>query len=96
MTTNSEIRVDNIQKVYGKRQVVKGISMNLKQGEIVGLLGPNGGEIYIDQTNVTKFPMFKRSRLGLAYLPQEASVFRKLTVEENIEAVMQLIKYPKA
>lgn len=114
MTTNSEIRVDDVKKVYGKRTVVKGVSMKLQQGEIVGLLGPNGagktttfymvsglvrpngGDIYIDGTKVTKFPMYRRSRLGLAYLPQEASVFRKLTVEENIYAIMQLIKYPKA
>lgn len=115
MTTDQDIviKTENIVKIYGKRTVVKGISMTLKQGEIVGLLGPNGagktttfymisglitpnkGKIKIGETEVTKFPMYKRSRLGLAYLPQEASVFRKLTVEDNLYAIMQLINYPK-
>ena len=101
MTTdeNIVIKTENIVKIYGKRTVVKGISMTLKQGEIVGLLGPNGagktttfymisglitpnkGKIKIGDTEVTKYPMYRRSRLGLAYLPQEASVFRKLTVK---------------
>ena len=114
MSTNSSIiKADQIIKKYGKRTVVKGISMQVQQGEIVGLLGPNGagkttsfymisgliqpneGKILIDETDVTNFPMYKRSRLGLAYLPQEASVFRKLSVEDNIYAIMQLIGYPK-
>ncbi|MCB0277943.1 MAG: LPS export ABC transporter ATP-binding protein [Calditrichaeota bacterium] len=114
MTTNSSvISVANIIKKYGKRTVVKGISMELKQGEIVGLLGPNGagktttfymisglirpngGQIFIDDKEISKLPMYKRSRLGLAYLPQEASVFRKLSVEDNLYAIMQLIGYPK-
>ena len=63
---------------------------------ISGLITPNKGRILIGDTEVTKYPMHKRSRLGLAYLPQEASVFRKLSVEDNIYAIMQLIKYPKA
>jgi lipopolysaccharide export system ATP-binding protein len=63
---------------------------------ISGLITPNVGQIFIDDKEITKYPMYKRSRLGLAYLPQEASVFRKLTVEENIYAIMQLIGFPKA
>jgi lipopolysaccharide export system ATP-binding protein len=62
---------------------------------ISGLITPTSGKIYIDGTDVSKYPMFKRSRLGLAYLPQEASVFRKLSVEDNIYAIMQMIGYPK-
>lgn len=109
----SQILAKDIVKVYGKRTVVKGITMEVNMGEIVGLLGPNGagkttsfymisgliqpnaGQIFIGDVDVTKAPMYKRSRQGLAYLPQEASVFRKLTVEENIYAIMQLIGYPK-
>lgn len=59
---------------------------------IVGLVASDGGEIYIDNTRITHLPMHKRARLGLSYLPQEASVFRKLTVAENIQAVLELLK----
>ena len=62
---------------------------------ISGLIKPNAGKIFIDDTEIGKLPMYKRSRLGLAYLPQEASVFRKLSVEDNLYAIMQLIGYPK-
>ncbi len=107
------LRADNIMKKYGKRMVVKGISLEVKQGEIVGLLGPNGagktttfymivglikpfsGKIFLDDTNITTMPMYKRAKLGVGYLPQEASVFRKMSVEDNIRAVIQMTKTPK-
>ena len=98
----------NIVKSYGKRTVVKGVSLEVRQGEIVGLLGPNGagkttsfymivglvkpnsGDIFLNGENITNLPMYKRAKAGVGYLPQEASVFRKLSVEDNIKAVLQL------
>lgn len=104
------LRADNLIKKYNSRTVVKGVSVEVKQGEIVGLLGPNGagktttfymivglikpneGEIFLDNNNITGLPMFKRAQLGVGYLPQEASVFRKLSVEDNIKAVLEMKK----
>lgn len=101
-------------KKYGKRQVVKGVSMEVNQGEIVGLLGPNGagkttsfymivgliqpnaGKVFLNEKNITSLPMYKRARQGIGYLPQEASVFRKLSVEHNILAILQMRKLSKA
>ncbi|HZW62807.1 MAG TPA: ATP-binding cassette domain-containing protein, partial [Flavobacteriaceae bacterium] len=62
---------------------------------IVGLIKPNGGNIHLDQTNITKFPMYKRAQNGIGYLAQEASVFRKLSIEDNILSVLQLTKLSK-
>ena len=107
------LKADSIIKYYGKKEVVKGVSVQLKQGEIVGLLGPNGagkttcfymmvglvkpneGAVYLDDLNITKLPMYKRAQLGLGYLAQEASVFRKMTVEDNILAVLEMTKLTK-
>lgn len=104
------LRTDNIIKKYGKRTVVKGVSVNVKQGEIVGLLGPNGagkttsfymivglikpnsGAVYLDDKEITKEPMYKRAQLGIGYLAQEASVFRSMSVEDNISAVLEFTK----
>ena len=101
------LKADNIQKMYGNRKVVKGISLEVSQGEIVGLLGPNGagkttsfymivgmikpneGHIYLDDEEITKDAMYKRAQKGIGYLAQEASVFRKLTVEEIILSVLE-------
>ena len=101
------LRAENIQKVYGSRKVVKGISLEVQQGEIIGLLGPNGagkttsfymivgmikpnaGNIYLNDEDITKYPMYKRAQKGIGYLAQEASVFRKLSVEDNIMSVLQ-------
>lgn len=101
------LRVENLKKKYGKREVVKDISFEMKGGQIVGLLGPNGagktttfymivgfiksngGHIYINNKDISNLPMHKRSRLGLSYLPQEPSIFRKLSVEDNIRLVAQ-------
>jgi lipopolysaccharide export system ATP-binding protein len=107
------LRADNIIKKYGSRTVVKGISLQVAQGEIVGLLGPNGagkttsfymivgmiqpnaGNIYLDDENITDAPMYKRAQKGIGYLAQEASVFRKLSVEDNILSVLQFTKLSK-
>lgn len=102
-----------IKKSYKGRQVVKGVTVEVNQGEIVGLLGPNGagkttsfymivglvkpdsGKVYLDDREITKLPMYKRSQLGLGYLPQEVSVFRKLSVEDNIMAILEMTKLSK-
>jgi lipopolysaccharide export system ATP-binding protein len=100
--------VENLQKRYGGRTVVKDVSLTVESGEVVGLLGPNGagkttcfymvvglapldaGTIELNGTSIAHMPIHRRARLGLSYLPQEASVFRKLTVEENVRAVLEL------
>jgi lipopolysaccharide export system ATP-binding protein len=98
-----------LRKAYRKRTVVDGVSLEIRQGEIVGLLGPNGagkttvfymivglerpdgGRILLDSKDIARLPMYLRARNGISYLPQEASVFRKLTVEENILLVLQTL-----
>jgi lipopolysaccharide export system ATP-binding protein len=107
------LRAENIKKSYKNKLAVKGISVEVKQGEIVGLLGPNGagkttsfymivglikpteGHIFLDDMEITKFPMYKRAQHGIGYLAQEASVFRKLTVQENIMSVLELTDLPR-
>lgn len=107
------LRADNIVKKYKSRTVVKGVSFNVKQGEIVGLLGPNGagkttsfymvvglvkpnsGQIFLDDIDITNEPMYRRAKQGISYLPQEASVFRKLSVEDNIMAILQMTNLSK-
>lgn len=104
----SVLRASGLVKKYGKRTVVREVSLELSAGEIVGLLGPNGagkttsfymivglvpcddGRIELDGRDVTRLPMHARARLGLGYLPQEASVFRRLTVAENIRAILEV------
>ncbi len=108
-----KLRSENLVKIYKGRSVVKGVSVEVNQGEIVGLLGPNGagkttsfymivglvkpnsGTIYLDDLNITDFPMYKRAQYGIGYLAQEASVFRKLSIEDNILSVLQLTKLSK-
>jgi lipopolysaccharide export system ATP-binding protein len=103
----SILSVQDIAKRYKFRDVVKGISLEISSGEVVGLLGPNGagkttafymivgliasdrGQILLDGQDLTALPMHRRARLGLGYLPQEASIFRKLTVEQNILAILE-------
>lgn len=107
------LRAENIEKVYGKRTVVKGISLQVEQGNIVGLLGPNGagkttsfymivgmikpnaGHIFLDNEDITEASMYKRAQKGIGYLAQEASVFRKLSVEDNIMAVLEFTQLSK-
>lgn len=101
------LRTDNIIKKYGKRTVVKGVSVEVRQGEIVGLLGPNGagkttsfymivglikpnsGQVYLNQKDITASAMYQRAQQGIGYLAQEASVFRSMSVEDNIMAVLE-------
>ena len=108
------LRSDNLIKVYGRRHVVKGVSINVNQGEIVGLLGPNGagktttfymvvgfiqpneGKVYLNEEEITTLPMYKRAQKGIGYLPQEPSVFRKLTVEDNVKAVLEMTTLSRA
>ncbi len=104
------IETKALRKSYKGREVVKGISIRVDRGSVVGLLGPNGagktttfymivglvnpdaGEVMIDGSNVTRMPMYKRSGFGIGYLPQEPSVFRKLTVEDNLLAMLETTK----
>lgn len=97
-----------LKKNYGSRQVIKGVDLSVKSGEVVGLLGPNGagktttfymvvglvvadgGDIELDGRSIARLPIYKRARLGVSYLPQEASVFRKLSVEDNIRAILEM------
>jgi len=107
------LRAENIMKMYGSRKVVKGISLQVEQGEIIGLLGPNGagkttsfymivgmikpneGEIFLNDENITHDSMYKRAQKGIGYLAQEASVFRKLSVEDNIMSILQFTDHSK-
>jgi lipopolysaccharide export system ATP-binding protein len=102
------LRAKNLHKSFRKRAVVRGASLDVAAGEVVGLLGPNGagkttcfymivglipadeGSILIDQTDVTHEPVNVRSSLGVGYLPQDASIFRKLTVRDNVMAILEM------
>ena len=106
------LRTEGLVKRYGKRTVANGVTINVKQGEIVGLLGPNGagkttsfymttglvvpnaGHVYLDDQDITGYPVYKRARAGIGYLPQEASVFRKMSVEDNILSVLEMTGKP--
>jgi lipopolysaccharide export system ATP-binding protein len=99
-----------LEKSFARRKVVKGASLYVRRGEVVGLLGPNGagkttifymitgllqpdhGRIEVDGYDVTRLPMYQRARLGIGYLPQEASIFRGLSVEDNIRAVLEVVE----
>jgi len=102
------LRTENLVKKYGRRTVVNHVSIDVTQGEIVGLIGPNGagktttfymttglitpneGQIFLNDLNITKFPVYKRAQQGIGYLAQEASVFRKMTVENNIRSILEM------
>jgi len=108
IVSNTGLEVKNLGKTYGKRPVVRDISLTVGRGEAVGLLGPNGagkttcfymimglismdyGKIFLDDSDITSLPMYRRARLGIGYLPQEASIFRGLTVEENIVSILEV------
>ena len=102
--------VKGLHKRYGNKEVVKGVSLEVNKGEIVGLLGPNGagktttfyiitgmiqpngGQVYLEKKNITSMPMYKRARLGIGYLSQEPSVFRRLSVEDNLKLILETMK----
>ena len=104
----SGLHARHLAKSYGKRQVVRDVSLSVRKGEVVGLLGPNGagkttsfymivglvradaGEIWLNGQRLENLPIHRRAGLGLGYLPQEASIFRKLNVQDNIRAVLEL------
>ena len=106
---NLLLNAKDLKKTYGKKTVVKGVSVSINPGEIVGLLGPNGagktttfymitglvqadsGTITFRDQDIAHAPMFKRARLGMGYLAQEPSIFRKLTVEQNILAILETL-----
>ncbi len=108
-----KLYTEHIRKTYKGRPVVNGVSVEVKQGEIVGLLGPNGagkttsfymmvglvrpdeGSVFLDDVEITKLPMYKRAQMGIGYLPQEVSVFRKLSVEDNIMAILEMTDLSK-
>ncbi len=104
------LHTEQLIKKYGKRTVVKGVSVEVSQGEIVGLLGPNGagktttfymivglikpneGRIFLDDTDITREPIYKRARKGIGYLAQEESIFQKMSVQDNIKAILEMTK----
>ena len=106
----SVLRIEHLSKSYGKRVVIRDISMYARQGESVGLLGPNGagkttafycitgqlsatrGQIFLNSQDITHLPFYQRARLHIGYLPQENSVFRGLTVEQNIMAILEVVE----
>jgi len=110
----STLRTIELTKSYGGRTVVRGASIDVSSGEIVGLLGPNGagktttfsmavgltapdsGRVFVDTEDVTDDPMYVRARKGIAYLPQEPSIFRGLTVEQNILAILETLPLKRA
>jgi len=109
MSVLPKLEASELSKIYGKKHVVKNVSLHAEGGEIVGLLGPNGagktttfsmvtgfvsptsGSITLNGEDFTKFPAYQRARRGLVYLPQESSIFRKLSVEDNIRAVVETL-----
>ena len=104
----SRLVVQNLQKSFKKRQVVKSFPLEIESGEVIGLLGPNGagkttsfymivgliaadaGSVTLDGQELRHLPIHERARLGVGYLPQEASIFRKMTVEQNIRAILEI------
>ena len=108
------LRTIDLVKSYGGRTVVRGVSLDVSSGEVVGLLGPNGagktttfymtvgltpadsGSVLLDGKDVTHDPMYVRARKGIGYLPQEPSIFRGLTVEQNVMSILETLKMSRA
>lgn len=109
-----KIKAKNLVKIYGKRTVVNDLSLEMNQGEVVGILGPNGagktttfymiiglakpnkGSVWLNETNITRKAMYKRARMGLGYLAQAPSIFAKLSVEDNVMAILETLNIPRA
>jgi lipopolysaccharide export system ATP-binding protein len=107
------LRTKDLYKKYKYRMVVDGVSIRVRQGEVVGLLGPNGagkttifymtvglikpydGSVYLDDIEITNWPMYKRARAGIGYLSQEPSIFRRLTIEDNLMSIAQMLPVSK-
>jgi lipopolysaccharide export system ATP-binding protein len=101
------LEANKLEKSYRGRKIVRGVSLQVMKGEVVGLLGPNGagktttfymvvglvrpdqGRVLLEGADITKMPMYQRAKNGIGYLPQEPSVFRKLTVAENLMAILE-------
>jgi lipopolysaccharide export system ATP-binding protein len=110
----STLRADSLTKSYGGRTVVRGVSLDIASGEVVGLLGPNGagktttfsmvvglaspdsGRVLLEDADVTQDAMYVRARRGIGYLPQEPSIFRGLTVEQNVMAILETLNLNSA
>ena len=113
-THNRGLIAKNLGKRFKKRPVIRGVSISLQRGEVVGLLGPNGagkttcfymiiglmppdyGNIILDGEDITDLPMYRRARLGITYLPQEPSIFRKLSVADNVNAILETVEPNRA
>ncbi len=111
--TKKILKVKQITKKYGQKEVIRGVDFSIEQGEVVGLLGPNGagkttcfymiaglvkatsGNIFIDNLDITLMPMYQRAKLGIGYLPQEASIFRDMSVENNIYSILEISENDK-
>jgi len=109
-----KLRSENIIKIYGNKEVVRGVSVEVNKGEIVGLLGPNGagkttsfymivglikpnsGKVFLDGVDISNLPMYKRAQLGIGYLSQEPSIFRTMTVEDNLLSVLEMTDLSKS
>lgn len=105
----AKLALQNLEKVYGGKRVVKSISLDIQSGDVVGLLGPNGagktttfymiigmvkpdgGQVYLDDEDISGYPMYMRARKGVGYLPQETSIFRKLTVRQNVMLILETL-----
>ncbi len=114
MTGESILQVIGLHKKYGDRQVVRDVSLSVRQGEIVGLLGPNGagktttfhmiigiqkpnsGEVLLNGANMAHWALHERARHGLSYLPQESSIFRRLSVMDNLKLILEYTDLSKA
>lgn len=112
--SSAVLRADDLVKSFRARKVVKGVSVEVSAGEVVGLLGPNGagkttifdmivgltqpdeGTITLNGESITALPMYKRARNGIGYLPQESSVFRRLSVQDNILAILEMLDYSRS
>ncbi len=108
--TRQGLEIRNLRKSFRRRPIIRDVSLDLKRGEVVALLGPNGsgkttcfyaiaglvmpdgGQVQVDGRDITNYPMYRRARLGIGYLPQERSIFQGLNVEDNILAILEIVE----